>query len=100
MGYAEIRIHFDGFGKRPRSKDRKVITQRLIERDGANCWICSYPIDLSLPRDHDESATIDHRHPYSRGGSNRLNNLRLAHKCCNERRRNPDIQADEQRKEK
>jgi len=90
MGYAQVNMNLVGFSRnRPRSKEKKVIIQKLVERDGTDCWICGHPIDMNLPRNHEESATIEHRHSISNGGGNMLENLRLSHKCCNERRGNP-----------
>ncbi|QKQ77901.1 HNH endonuclease [Nostoc sp. TCL240-02] len=51
----------------------------LIERYGYQCFWCG--CDLAP-----ETLTIDHLIPLSKGGSNKLNNLRTACKGCNNKR--------------
>jgi 5-methylcytosine-specific restriction endonuclease McrA len=59
---------------------------RLIERDGAKCHYCRHSMrirrELADPRPDD--ATIDHKIPQSKGGSNGMENLALACRKCNE----------------
>lgn len=54
-------------------------------RDGDRCWLCGRPMKFDNPR-RLTGATLDHVLPRSRGGSNDLANLKLAHRVCNERR--------------
>jgi 5-methylcytosine-specific restriction endonuclease McrA len=61
---------------------RRIIPQ-LIVRDGASCHICNQEIDFSLPGREPLAASIDHLVPRAVGGSNALENLRLAHRQCN-----------------
>lgn len=49
--------------------------QRLIERDGADCWFCGVPLG--------DDITIEHLVPKSEGGRNTLANYALAHQRCN-----------------
>ncbi|MCY7274406.1 MAG: HNH endonuclease [Phormidesmis sp. CAN_BIN44] len=49
--------------------------------DGSQCWWCR----CYLPS---EKLTLDHLRPRSRGGSNSLENLRLACLSCNRSRGN------------
>jgi 5-methylcytosine-specific restriction endonuclease McrA len=65
-------------GRRRRSRIRRV-----IERDGSRCWICEEPIDLTLDPGDARARSLDHVHPCACGGSNSLENLRLAHRDCN-----------------
>jgi hypothetical protein len=58
----------------------------LAARDGWVCWLCEGAIDPTLPANLAGGATVDHVVPRSRGGSNDLANLRLAHRRCNGRR--------------
>lgn len=58
---------------------------RLIERGGSKCHYCRRPLkirqELADPRPDD--ATIDHKIPRSKGGSNAMENLLLACRKCN-----------------
>lgn len=68
----------------PKVKRRRI--RQLLERDGNCCWICKQPFDLKLQRTAQMAATLDHVIPTSRGGSNGVSNLRLAHRRCNANR--------------
>lgn len=52
----------------------------LINRDGMVCGICQEPIEKM------SDVTIDHIEPVRRGGTDKLENLRLAHEFCNTQR--------------
>lgn len=67
-------------------KSRGLLITRLIARDGPCCGICAGMLDRSLARQHPMSVTIDHKLPTSHGGSDELENLRLAHLDCNKAR--------------
>lgn len=62
--------------------DREVV----VTRDGAVCYLCQEPIDLSLSGWHPMGLTLDHVIPLSRGGSHTLNNLKPTHRACNVRK--------------
>lgn len=47
----------------------------LLQRDGSCCFYCGGHLGDDL--------TIEHLHEKSRGGSDRIENLRLAHEYCN-----------------
>lgn len=53
---------------------------------GSTCGLCRDPIDLGLKFPDPLSLTIDHVVPQSRGGSDELANLQLAHFVCNVRK--------------
>jgi hypothetical protein len=53
----------------------------LWERDGGLCGICGQPVDR-------QAMEIDHITPRWRGGPDRIENLRPAHRVCN--RTHPD----------
>lgn len=71
---------------------RKI--QRLGERDGWTCHLCGEAINPKSGR-RNRRATLDHVIPKSLGGSNSLENLRLAHWICNNRRGNLPLQPQE-----
>lgn len=74
-----------GGSKTSTAKRRK----RIAERDGWKCHLCGLPVH---PTGRGKgSATIDHVIPVSKGGSNALENLRLAHSSCNFKRGNADL---------
>jgi len=52
----------------------------LVERDGPDCFLCGEEFGKN------QKMTIDHWIPKSAGGSEDLDNLRLAHKICNVRK--------------
>ena len=56
---------------------KKEKTQILLKRDGYTCAICHKTL-----RNRDD-ITIDHWIPRAAGGSDELDNLKLAHKRCN-----------------
>ena len=56
----------------------------VYERDAWVCQICADPVDRSLIGSHSHwRPALDHVLPRSRGGSDDLSNLRLAHWWCN-----------------
>lgn len=65
---------------------RKAMTAKkrfLWQSSGSKkCGICLQPIATY------EQATVDHKIPLSRGGSNRMDNLQLAHEECNQKKGN------------
>lgn len=73
-----------------RTAQRKI----LISRWGPVCWICKARgvsrklrrIDLELSGLDPMGFSRDHVIPLCKGGSNKLANLRPAHRCCNMRR--------------
>lgn len=58
---------------------RAVIYGLLVQRDGPNCGICGKEVEKG-------QESIDHIIPVNMGGSNEPNNVRLAHRSCNNRR--------------
>lgn len=55
-----------------------------------DCFLCGKPLpDLDeTPEDIDESISIEHLQPRSKGGRDRLMNYALSHKACNHKRGN------------
>ena|SRR3990167_6327121 len=70
--------------KKPRNKNRgqrtteyrAILVDFLLKRDGMNCGFCKEP--LAGLQVH-----IDHTIPLALGGSNTMENIRLAHAKCN-----------------
>ena len=48
----------------------------VIERDGYVCKLCGEDVEP-------DDVHIDHIHPVSKGGSDKLDNLQVAHSLCN-----------------
>ena len=71
---------------RPR---RRLLAQ--VRREEPNCWLCGYPIDVTLPQTDRWSSTVDEVVPRSlsldprRAALDRAN-CRHAHRVCNSRR--------------
>ena len=63
------------------SENRRRRMKRLLERDERTCWLCG-------GRVHRKNATMDHIIPVSLGGAHSLDNLKLAHRHCNQARGN------------
>ncbi len=68
-----------------------------MARDGANCTICGEALDRHL-RDfnHPRYVTFDHITPRSAGGTDKQDNLRLAHQQCNRERGNDPLIEEEE----
>jgi hypothetical protein len=64
-----------GSGKKSRSKANA--RQKLLARDGGDCWYCGKPMG--------DDCTIEHLVPKADGGRNSLANYALAHRACNQR---------------
>lgn len=69
-----------------RYKQRRARIRRQLERhpEQAVCWICGGAIDLTAPKGHPQSLTLDHIVPLARGGV--LDETRPAHAHCNSSR--------------
>lgn len=52
------------------------LRDRLIDRDGEDCWLCCEPLG--------EDRTIEHKIALARGGTWAFDNLALAHRSCNQ----------------
>ncbi len=59
------------------------VRRALLRRHGSRCWLCG---DFMMAED----ISIDHVIPRCKGGTNELENLRLAHTTCNNARGDAD----------
>lgn len=66
----------------PRDRGIRVHWASLLLRDDSKCGICGKSVQGIDPSD----IQIDHIRPRSRGGSNNITNLQLAHRSCNARK--------------
>lgn len=82
-----------------RGKDRPRVVRALIRRDGLACFYCHKLIDLGAAPNSKEWLSIHHVIPRSEGGESRLENLRLAHRGCDNeaggKRTRPGLNAEE-----
>lgn len=69
---------------------RYTLTE-LGERDGWSCHLCTEPVDKTLPGTAAQGPTVDHLVPLSKGGTDEFDNVALAHRACNIRRRDADL---------
>lgn len=63
-----------------------VSYDRVLERDGYHCYICEKAIDPTLKSPHPGSLTFDHVIPFVRGGVHSEDNIKPAHRVCNNRK--------------
>lgn len=63
--------------KHPRLRIPVWVLFRIAERDQWTCHVCSLGYQPNDPWE------IDHDVPLAKGGTNHVNNLRLAHRSCN-----------------
>lgn len=66
----------------------RVSIAEIVARDGTDCALCGIRVDLTIEWPHPLSATRDHVIPWSHGGSDRIENLQLAHSSCNRAKSN------------
>ena len=65
-------------------KYRGLIITKLMARDGHDCCLCRELLSRHVKESqNDWYITFDHIIPRSFGGTDKLNNLQLAHQCCN-----------------
>jgi 5-methylcytosine-specific restriction endonuclease McrA len=60
--------------------------QPLLRRQQNHCHYCNCHVSRRHPVGHPQKATLDHRTPRCRGGSNMRQNLVVACESCNSRK--------------
>lgn len=71
---------------------RRRIIQALTERDGFTCHYCGNSLTNSLAGFNKDGASIDHVTPKDCGGTDDLQNLVLACRSCNQKKRSRHYQ--------
>lgn len=66
-----------GKWRRNKSLSRRWQRNHLIQKYGAICYLCDEPFNTL------KDITLDHWEPLSKGGTDTLDNYRLAHDACN-----------------
>ncbi len=70
------------------NRKRRLRVRMFLNQDG-NCSLCGEAMSLAVLHPlSDDYPTLDHILPRSRGGTNAVSNIALAHRRCNERRGN------------
>ena len=76
--------------KQPARKRNYAVINRaraIYQRTKPNCYICGLPIDYTAGRTDPRSLTVDHIVPFSKGGSDTLDNYQPACRDCNSKKR-------------
>lgn len=60
-----------------------ISIDRLLKRDGDNCYICNKIMNKDLHYNEDDYPNIEHIKPLSKGGTHTWDNVKLAHRKCN-----------------
>lgn len=71
--------------ERERRKLLQLLTTAVILRDGTQCAYCGVPTLLTA-QGHPQRRTLDHVIPQKFGGSDDLDNLKIACSGCNSRK--------------
>jgi 5-methylcytosine-specific restriction endonuclease McrA len=67
--------------RHPKVPIPRYVRFAVFARDGHFCWLCG-----RITGRGEDAATLDHVIPQARGGADTVDNLRVAHKRCNEQR--------------
>lgn len=85
---ALMRYMNTGKWEAPTNSNRKrwELIDALGARDGWLCCLCGRPLNALLPAKHPWSVTLEHVIPVSQQGLSTMDNLRLSHQLCNNKR--------------
>lgn len=79
----------------PQIKKKKEYTEMLFYNQEGLCAICGLEMILVRPNSKGQisstGATIDHKLPKKLGGTNKLSNLQIVHRYCNNKRGHKEI---------
>lgn len=67
--------------------DYSITLSAVIEKHKKICAICGEKVDMSVHSNHDDYPSIDHIIPVSKGGTHTWDNVQLAHRRCNNKKR-------------
>lgn len=73
--------------------DKGITLQALYQRDNGKCWICGKPCDYTADINANDYPSIDHVRPLAKGGKHSWDNVRLAHRICNSKKKDRIIEA-------
>jgi len=57
-------------------KSKALKIKKIVSKKGCHCFFCGNSVDYS-------KITVEHLHPRSKGGTNHISNLEIAHSYCN-----------------
>ena len=81
-----------GNPRRTNSSRRNALRARVLA-NGEPCWICELPLDRTKPNLDPEQPVLDELVPVAMGGSPyRGDNVRGAHRCCNNWRKTKSVE--------
>ena len=60
-----------------------ISIERLMKRDGGNCYLCNKTVDIKADTNDDRYPSIEHVIPICKGGTHTWDNVKLAHRGCN-----------------
>lgn len=60
-----------------------ISIERLMKRDGCNCYLCGERVDMNVDTNDDRYPSIEHVIPVCKGGTHTWGNVKLAHRGCN-----------------
>lgn len=81
--------HYYNMKKRKRirqswtDESKTICLSKLYERDKGICWLCGGQCDYSADTNDNSYPSIDHIIPIAKGGLDKWNNIKLAHRGCN-----------------
>lgn len=67
--------------------DYSITLLKLIKRDKGICHICGKKVNTKTHSNHEEYPSIDHVLPVAKGGTHTWDNVKLAHRGCNNKKR-------------